>query len=211
MKEVGVVMELKASIKGRSAVRHYDEQFAIPQIEIERLLQLSSQSPSGHNLQSWRVAVVTNQEVREKIKPFAHNQAQIVTASALLVFYANTHSAERTTEIYTQDMVEGFIPEALLQGKIEAADAYHATLSAAHLAENAVIDTSLFAMNFMLLAHEQGYDTIPMRGFSQAAITELIDVPPHYKPTLLMALGKGKKAAHQTSRLSVNRFTRYIE
>lgn len=204
-------MELQASIKGRTAIRHYDEQFVIPKREIERLLKLSAASPSGHNLQSWRVAVVTNPALREQIKPFAHDQEQVVTASILLVFYADTHSTDRTREIYTQDMSEGFIPDALLEGKIEAADAYHATLTPEHLAENAVIDTSLFAMNFMLLAHEQGYDTVPMRGFSQTAITELIEVPAHYKPVLLMALGKGKKSAHQTSRLSLDRFTRFID
>lgn len=204
-------MDLEKVIKERKAVRHYKENVTIPKSEIEELLRLSSQSPSGHNLQSWCVAVITNNELREKIKPFAHDQEQVVTASALLVFFADTHSAERLDDIYKQDVAEGFLPAEMLEAKIADSHAYHATLTAQQLTENAIIDTSLFAMHFMLLAKAKGYDTVPMRGFSADAIDALVETPANYKPLLLMAIGKSEKEGYGTSRLAIDEFAEFIQ
>lgn len=204
-------MTIQNVIKSRKSVREYDSTYEISNKKIEELLALSSSAPSGHNLQSWRIAVIKNKEIRKKIQAVSHNQPQITSASALLVFYADTQSTQLTEEIYRQDLEEGFLTPEIFTLKLSSSHDYHSQLTQEHLAENAVIDTSLFAMQFMLVAKEKGYDTVPMRGFSQSKLREIIDVPDGYNPLLLMAIGKSSQDAFQTSRLPVSKFTKFFD
>ena len=56
--------------------------------KVERILETARLVPRPAALQPYEIIVVTNKEVRERIKPIAWNQGQITDGSHLLVFAA---------------------------------------------------------------------------------------------------------------------------
>ena len=58
---------------------------AVPQDKVERILEAARPAPTSSGLQPYEIIVVTNKEVRERIKPIARNQGQITDGSHLLV------------------------------------------------------------------------------------------------------------------------------
>jgi nitroreductase len=65
-----------------------------------------------------------------------------------------------------------------------------------------IIDSSLFAMQFMLVARSHGYDTNPIGGFDQDKVAEAfgLDVE-RYVPVLIMSIGKAATEGHESVRL----------
>ena len=63
------------------------ERFLKP--KINELLEMVRFAPSAINLQPWKIKIVTDQKVKEQLKPAAFNQEQITSCSHLLVFCAD--------------------------------------------------------------------------------------------------------------------------
>jgi nitroreductase len=59
---------------------------AVPQEKVDRILEAIRLTATSSGLQPYEVLVVTNAEIREKIKAIGWNQAQITEGSHLLVF-----------------------------------------------------------------------------------------------------------------------------
>lgn len=207
-KKVGTSM-LEQLMYSRKSVREFEENFLISDETISELLKKSSSAPSGHNLQSWRIAVVRNSEKRKAIRKIGHDQPQITNSSVLLVIYADINSKDNMEKIYGQDVDSGFLPADMLADKISGSIDYYASQSAEYLKQTAIIDSSLFTMQLMLAIKEAGFDSVPMRGFSQSEISTIIEQPTDYLPIMLLSVGKAKQPAFNSSRLSVTDFTTF--
>ncbi|WP_430602794.1 hypothetical protein IGJ02_000098 [Enterococcus sp. DIV0724b] len=196
-------------MSARKSVREFEQDYIISDEILEELLEKSASAPSGHNLQSWRVAVIRDPKKREAIKKVGHEQPQITSSSALLVIFADTNSKANMEKIYSQDVASGFLPKEMLADKLTSSIEYYASQSQEYLTQTAIIDSSLFAMQLMLLAKDRGYDSVPMRGFSQAEIGQIINQPTNYLPIMLISIGKASQPAFDTSRLPVEAFTEF--
>ena len=70
----------------RYATKRFDSNKKITETDIDILKKAIQLSTSSYGLQPYRVLIVENKEIREQLKPFSWNQAQIVDASHLFVF-----------------------------------------------------------------------------------------------------------------------------
>ena len=57
----------------------------VPQDKVDYILEAARLAPSSSGLQPYRLFVITNRELLEKIKPISWDQAQITDGSHLLV------------------------------------------------------------------------------------------------------------------------------
>ena len=80
-------MELLDKLNWRYATKAMNGQ-KIPQEKINNIIEAISLAPTSSGLQPFEVYVVTNQEVKDKIKPIAWNQSVVSDCSHLLVFAA---------------------------------------------------------------------------------------------------------------------------
>ena len=87
----------------------------VSQGKIDNILEAISLAPTSSGLQPFEVYVITNQEVKEKIKPIAWNQPVITDCSHLLVFAAwDTYTADRINKMFDLvNEVRGFENEGL--------------------------------------------------------------------------------------------------
>jgi nitroreductase len=72
----------------RYATKNYDSSKTVPAEKLERILEAVRLTATSSGLQPFELLVVTNSEIREKVKAVSWNQAQVTDCSHLLVFAA---------------------------------------------------------------------------------------------------------------------------
>jgi len=78
-------MELLESLEWRYATKKMNGD-KIPQSKLDRILEATRLAPSSYGLTPYRVIVVENQELKEKLVPACYGQTQLADSSVVLVF-----------------------------------------------------------------------------------------------------------------------------
>src|ERR1035437_3518751 len=95
-------MELLDAFKWRYATKKYNPSKKVDQVLVDKILEAARIAPTSSGLQPFEVFVITNQELKNKIVPFAHDQQIVADCSHLLVFAAwDNYTAERIDQIYS--------------------------------------------------------------------------------------------------------------
>jgi len=196
-------------VKGRRSVRHYDENFKISKEEMSDMISEASLAPSSANMQPWRVIVVDTLEGKEKLRPLVRfNTLQNDTSSAMLLIFGDTQSYLYAEEIYNTAVEQGKMPAEVRDRQLETILSLFPTLSREMKVEIAKIDSSLFAMQFMLVARAHGYDTNPMAGFEADQLAKAFGLDEErYAPVMIISLGKAKEDGHESVRLEPDKIT----
>lgn len=196
-------------VKGRRSIRRYDETVKIPREELSEMIAEASLAPSSVNIQPWRVVVVDTPEGKARLKPLVRfNGLQNDTSAAMVILFGDTQSEQNLEEIYSTAVAQGKMPADVKERQVQAIMGMYATLPQEKKAELAKIDTSLFAMQFMLVARAHGYDTNPIGGFEADQVARAFDLDEdRYVPVMIISLGKAKEEGYESVRLSPERIT----
>jgi nitroreductase/dihydropteridine reductase len=93
-------MKLLDKLKWRYATKAMNGK-NVSQAKIDNIIEAASLAPSSSGLQPYEIIVITNQQVKEKIRPIAWDQPVISDCSHLLVFAAwDTYTAERINTMF---------------------------------------------------------------------------------------------------------------
>jgi nitroreductase / dihydropteridine reductase len=145
--------------------------------KMDRILEAIRLTASSSGLQPYEVLVITNPELREKIKSVANGQAQITDCTYLLVFAAwDTYTAERINQAFDMtEKIRNFTSEsgtAYRQMLLKNYPTRDAEVNFTHAAKQAYIGlgTALIAA-----AYEE-VDSTPMEGFDPPALDTLLNL-----------------------------------
>ncbi|MEB0138565.1 MULTISPECIES: NAD(P)H-dependent oxidoreductase [unclassified Undibacterium] len=169
--------DLIQALKWRYATKKMNPAKAVPEEKLARILEAIRLTATSSGLQPYEVIVVTNAEVRERIKPIAWNQAQITDASHVLVFAAwDNYTAERINHMFDlTNEVRGFKNEgwenyrAMLLANYPTRDA---EVNYQHAARQAYIGLG----TALIAAAAEEVDSTPMEGFDPAALDEILNL-----------------------------------
>lgn len=163
----------------------------VPQDKVDYILEAARLAPSSSGLQPYRIFVIKNKELLEKIKPISWDQSQITDGSHLLVWAAwDGYSHNSISEVFEKTTSERGIPsnvmddyKARLWGMYEPlGKEWHAT----HAAKQAYISFALA----IAAAAEQKVDATPMEGFDNNAMDELLGLSEKgLKSVVILPLG----------------------
>ena len=147
----------------------------VPQEKIDSVLEAIRLSPTSSGLQPFEIISITNQEIKEKIRPVAWNQAQITDCSHLLVFAAwDTYTADRINYMFDlTNEVRGVANEGwenYRQKLLAALPQMDAEVNFQHASKQAYIAL----MSAMTQAQAEGLDSTPMEGFKASAVDEIL-------------------------------------
>jgi len=184
-------MSLIEKLQWRYATKKMDSSKVVPQEKVDQILEAIRLTASSSGLQPYEVIIVTNQEIREKIKAAANGQSQVTECSHLLVFAAwDTYTAERINQAF--DMTE-----EIRDFKSDAGDAYRQMLLKVYPARDAEFNfnhaskQAYIGLGTALIAaaYEQ-VDGTPMEGFNPAAVDEILNLKEKgLRSTVLLTLG----------------------
>lgn len=184
-------MSLIEKLNWRYAAKKLDPNLPVPAEKVERILEAIRLTATSSGLQPYDVLVVTNKELREKIRTVAWNQGQVTDGSHLLVFAAwDDYTADRINHMFDLvNEVRGFKNEGWENYRQMLLSTYPqrgAEVNFQHAARQAYIalGTALVA------AAEEGVDSTPMEGFDPNAVDEILGLRAKgLRSVLLLPLG----------------------
>lgn len=167
--------DLLQKLQWRYATKKMNPDKAVPREKVDRILEAVRLSASSSGLQPYEVIVVTNPQIREKIRAIAWNQAQVTDGSHLLVFAAwDNYTSERINMMF--DLVNderGFKSEGWENYRQQLLATYPqrtAEENFQHAARQAYIGVG----TALIAAAEEQVDSTPMEGFDPAALDEIL-------------------------------------
>ncbi|OGX78290.1 nitroreductase family protein [Exiguobacterium sp. SH4S7] len=195
----------------RKSIRVYDETVKIPQLEMLEMIQEATTAPSSVNMQPWRFVVVESPEAKETLKPLIRfNVRQNDTSAAMLLIFGDMECYELGETIYDQAVAEGKMPQEVRDQQLDAIIPYYKNLSKQEMNDIVKIDSSLAAMQFMLVARAHGYDTNPIGGFEKDQLAEAFGLDKdRYVPVMILSVGKAAEAGYQSVRLDAETITNF--
>ncbi|MEO2082227.1 MAG: NAD(P)H-dependent oxidoreductase [Leeuwenhoekiella sp.] len=159
----------------RYAVKQFDASKKVSEEDLQKLIDAVQLSASSYGLQPYKILVIKDQAVKEKLKAAGYNQSQFTDATAVFVFAHQTdfdaelidsyiELSERIKELETGTL-EGYanlMKNALLNLPQEAKAGW--TSRQAYIALG----------NLLSAAAAHKIDTCPMEGFEATAFDEIL-------------------------------------
>lgn len=170
-------MKTIENLEWRYATKQFDSTKKIKASDLNLLQRAVQLSVSSFGLQLYKVLIIEDQELKEKLKPASWNQSQIADASHLFVFcnYTSVHPTD--VDEYIQDIA------AVRNVPIEKLEAYRNSMKDA-IANKSEIELKnwlerqpyLALSNLLLACAELKIDSCPMEGFIPEQYNEILNL-----------------------------------
>ena len=187
----------------RRSIKVFDEDVKISHDEMLEMINKAVKAPSSVNLQPWRFVIVDSKEGKDKLRPLIKfNQRQNDTSSAMILIFGDMKCYEKAEEIYEKEVKEGLMPEDVKNDILNTFLPSYENASRKKMNDIVKIDSSLAAMQLMLVARQYGYDTNAIGGFEEDKLAEAFGLDKdRYVPVLILAIGKSNYESYEGTRL----------
>ena len=175
----------------RYATKKMNPEKKVSDDKVERIIEAARLAPTSSGLQPFEIIVVTDPDVRAKIRAAAWDQAQITDGSHLLVFAA--------WDNYTEDRINAMFDHVNEErgGTNEGWEAYRQKLLAGYVPRDAEVNyqhaarQAYIGMGLALTAAAfEAVDSTPMEGFDPDQVDEILGLRARgLRSVTLMPLG----------------------
>ncbi len=176
----------------RHACKVFDETKKINDEDMHYILEVARKSPSSFGMEAWKFLVITNDALREKLRPLCWDQAQITTCSHLVVVLAGIESLK---------VESGAVGSQLRRRNLaqEKLDAYIGLYSS-HLSDVLNDDDKIYqwsarqtyiaAANMMSAAAAIEVDSCPIEGFEKEKVEKVLELDTtKYQVSMMLPFG----------------------
>lgn len=170
-------MKTIENLEWRYATKQFDSSKKVQENEIELLKRAIQLSVSSYGLQLYKVLVIEDKELRERLKKASWNQSQITDASHLFVFcnYSEVHSSD--IDDYIQNASETRnIPIDLLESYRDSMAKAIANKSEVAVQNWLERQPYLAVSNLLMACAELKIDACPMEGFIAEEYNEILNL-----------------------------------
>jgi len=173
-------MSLLENLQWRHAVKAYDPTKKVSQENIDKIVEAARLAPTSSGLQPFKVIVVEDQEIKNKLAAGALNPDCMRDASHILIFAAwDRYTADRIDKVYDFTTDERGLPRGRFASYTDKLKAIYldqpAALNFAHTARQTYIALGLA----LAQAAELRIDTTPAEGFSNETIDQVLELDKH--------------------------------
>jgi nitroreductase len=183
-------MDLQQAVDWRYGVKKLDPNQTIPEGKLQRILDAVRKTPSPYNFQPWKIIVIEDQQLLDKLEAEAAKQEKVGQASQLVVLAAR----KSLDEEYIDHLVD--ITAKQRGQTIAKLDDYRDSLSRSLKKTPEEFFTwskqqTFIALGFLLLAAAiEEVDAGPMAGFNAGKVDEILGLDESdYGSAVLVALG----------------------
>lgn len=168
-------MALLDDLQWRHATKAYDPTKKVSKEDIDKIIEAARLAPTSSGLQPFRIVLVENNELREKMVPGSFNPECMRECSHVLVFAAwDRYTAERIDRVYDQITDERELP----RGRFSSYTDKIKEIYTSQPAEENFVHTarqSYIALGLALAqAAELRIDATPAEGFDNTVIDEVL-------------------------------------
>ncbi len=168
-------MSLIENLNWRHAVKAYNPEKKVSQEDLNKILEAARLAPTSSGLQPFRVIVVENQNLKNKMVEGALNPEVMRDSSHVLVFAAwDSYSNEKIDKVYDYTTDERDLPRGRFGSYTDKIkDMYNAQTPEQHFAHTAR-QTYIALGLAMAQAAELKIDSTPAEGFSNEVVDEIL-------------------------------------
>jgi len=198
----------------RHACKLFDDERKISDKDMNFILECARKSPSSFGMEAWKYLVITNQALKEKLKPACWNQSQITSCSHLVVVLAGIDSVKPQSGIVEKRFARRDMPQEKLN--------FYLGLYESHLKETLSSDENIYAWtakqtyiaagNMMTGAAFIGIDSCPIEGFEKLAVEKILNLDTEkFQLAMILPFGYRIKEQSEQIRLSHEEVVEYIK
>lgn len=170
--------EFEKAMGFRHACKVFDEAKKISDEDMRFILEMGQKSPSSFGMEAWKFLVITNEELKAKLRPWCWDQVQVTSCSHLVIILAGIDSLKPESGEVKQRFMRREMPQ-------ESLDMYLG-LYANHLQETLSSDKNIYewsarqsyiaAANMMTGAATLGIDSCPIEGFVKDELEKTLEL-----------------------------------
>jgi nitroreductase len=160
----------------RHACKVFDENKKISDEYMRFILECGRKSPSSFGMEAWKFLVITNEDLKAKLRPACWDQVQVTSCSHLVIVLAGIESVKPESGEVEKRFARREMPKESLE--------MYMGLYASHLAKTLSSDENIYcwtakqsyiaAANMMTGAAYIGIDSCPIEGFEKEKVEEIL-------------------------------------
>lgn len=198
----------------RHACKLFDETKKISDEEMRYILEAGRKSPSSFGMEAWKFLVITNDDLKSKLRPHCWNQPQITSCSHLVVVLAGIESVKVESGIPEKRFLRREMPQEKLD--------FYLNKYASHLEKTLSSDENIYcwtarqsyiaAGNMMTAAAFVGIDSCPIEGFEKEKVEAALELDTgSYQVAMLLTFGYRVNEQSKQLRLPFDEVVEFID
>jgi nitroreductase len=197
----------------RHACKIFDETKKISDEDMHYILECGRKSPSSFGMEPWKFLVITNEDLKARLRPACWNQVQITSCSHLVVVLA----AIKSVKVESGEVEKRFARRNMPKESLEM----YMKLYASHLEKTLSSDENIYAWtakqtyiaaaNMMTGAAFIGIDSCPIEGFEKEKVEAILDLDTtNFQVALVLPFGYRLNLQPKQIRLSFDEVVEFI-
>lgn len=198
----------------RHACKIFDENKKISEEKVHYILEAGRKSPSSFGMEAWKFLVITNEELKAKLRPFCWDQVQITSCSHLVIVLAAIENAKVESGMPKKRFMRREMPQESLD--------FYMDIYAKHLAKTLSSDENIYAWtskqsyialgNMMTAAAFIGIDSCPIEGFEKENVEEVLGLDTtKYQVSVIVPFGYRLNEQSSQLRLPFDEVVEFIK
>lgn len=197
----------------RHACKVFDADKKIDDEQMQYILEAGRKSPSSFGMEAWKFLVITNEELKSKLRPLCWDQVQITSCSHLVVILAGIDSVK----VQSGEVEKRFKRRQMPQESLD----FYMDIYANHLKDVLNSDDNIYAWtakqcyialaNMMTAAAYIGIDSCPIEGFEKEKVETVLGLDTSkYQVAALVPFGYRLNEQSEQLRLPLEDIVSYI-
>ncbi|HIP61718.1 MAG TPA: NAD(P)H-dependent oxidoreductase [Sulfurovum sp.] len=198
----------------RHACKVFDETKKISDEEIRYILEAGWTSPSSFGMEAWKFLVISNEELKAKLRPSCWNQVQVTSCSHLVVVLAGIENVKPSSGIPQKRFARRPLSSEQIDTYVE--------LYSNHLAHTLGTDEHIYAWtarqcyiaasNMMTAGAFIGIDSCPIEGFEKDKLEDILGLDTSkYQVALVLPFGYRVNEQSEQLRLDFDEVVEFVE
>ncbi len=206
--------EFNKAMDFRHACKVFDDTKKISDEDMNYILEVGRKSPSSFGMEAWKFLVITNEELKAKLRPACWDQVQITSCSHLVIILAGIDSVKVKSGLPKKRFARREMPQETLD--------FYLGLYAGHLEKTLSSDENIYAWtskqsyiaagNMMSGAAFIGIDSCPIEGFDKEQVEEVLELDTtKYQLSLVLPFGYRINEQSSQQRLDFDEVVEFIK
>ena len=198
----------------RHACKVFDDTKKISDSDIKYILEAGRKSPSSFGMEAWKFLVITNEELKAKLRLACWDQVQVTSCSHLVIVLAGIESVKPESGEVKKRFARREMPSETLD--------FYMGLYASHLKDTLSCDENIEAWtakqsyialgNMMTAAATLEIDSCPIEGFDKAQVEKILGLDTRkYRLSVVLPFGYRLNEQSSQLRLGFNEVVQYIK
>jgi nitroreductase len=184
-------MSVIDALKWRAAIKQFDTTKKVSDHDLEKLIEAANLAATSGGLQPFKLVVIKDEALKQKLQAASYNQAAVGDSSHLLVFAVQTNSGNQLIDAYLHRVVEvRGVEMSSLEGYRQSMNGYVGNLDEASRLAWATKQAYISLGTLLSAAADLKIDATPMEGFELARYEEILGLKAQgLVPVVMAAVG----------------------